>query len=402
MQLLPTQRWSFARRTHGVSSELAAILELAKGTDLISLAGGLPDPQTFPVAVLQELVPRLLNGDAAVALQYSPTPGLPGLRDAFADRLETTQGRRPHTDELMVTSGTIDAIGLLARALLDPGDVAAVEQPTYLGAIDGFRGFEADVQGISVDEDGLDPEDLERLCRSSSPPKLLYTIPDHQNPTGITMSLERRSRLLEICRRHGVLVIEDVAYRELTFVAEPPSIAVVARSRHRRPGGHDVEDLLSGCSARVGGGAGGGDRANGRRQAELGPVRGGVRSAPARGVSARRSYGRAAPPVKCAVRATLRAHAGRARRAHAHRDHLDPSPAADSSSGSADRQWLDTVDLSRKARDAGVAFVPGRPFHPNGEGINTLRLAYSLAGEDDIDEGIARLAALITTALEKR
>ena len=167
MQSLPTQRWSpaFARRTHGASGELAAILELAGGTDLISFAGGLPDPQTFPVAVLRDLAMPLLSGDAAVALQYSPTPGLPGLRGAFADRLAETQGRRPGAGELMVTSGTIDALGLLARAMLDPGDVAAVESPTYLGAIDGFRGFEADVRGIPVDEDGIDTDELERLCR---------------------------------------------------------------------------------------------------------------------------------------------------------------------------------------------------------------------------------------------
>jgi hypothetical protein len=223
MQTLPP-RWSptFARRTSGASAELAAILALAGGTDLISFAGGLPNPQTFPVAVLSELTARLLRGDAAVALQYSPTPGLPGLRDAFATRLAHTEGQRPEPDELMVTSGNIDALGLLAKAMLDPGDVVAVESPTYLGAIDGFRGIAADVRGIPVGEDGFDTDGLERLCRTDSPPKLVYTIPDHQNPTGITMSAERRAALVEICRRHGVLVIEDLAYRELTFTQDRP------------------------------------------------------------------------------------------------------------------------------------------------------------------------------------
>jgi 2-aminoadipate transaminase len=401
MQLLPTQRWSFARRTHGVSSELAAILELAKGTDLISLAGGLPDPQTFPVAVLQELVPRLLDGDAAVALQYSPTPGLPGLRDAFADRLETTQGRRPHTDELMVTSGTIDAIGLLARALLDPGDVAAVEQPTYLGAIDGFRGFEADVQGISVDDDGLDPEDLERLCRSSSPPKLLYTIPDHQNPTGITMSLERRSRLLEICRRHGVLVIEDVAYRELTFAAEPlpslwslaPDIVVQA--------GTTSKTFFPGV--RLGWAVGPAEAI-----AQMGVAKqNSDQCAGAFGQRLLEEYLRGGH-MDAQLRRSNALYAQRCARMLAALDEHMPAEITWTHPRGGFFVWvsgpagLDTVDLSRKARDAGVAFVPGRPFHPNGEGTNTLRLAYSLAGEDDIDEGVARLAALITTAMEKR
>ena len=401
MQLLPTQRWSFARRTHGVSSELAAILELAKGTDLISLAGGLPDPQTFPVAVLQELVPRLLSSDAAGALQYSPTPGLPGLRDAFADRLETTQGRRPHTDELMVTSGTIDAIGLLARALLDPGDVAAVESPTYLGAIDGFRGFEADVQGVSVDEDGLDTEELERLCQSASPPKLLYTIPDHQNPTGITMSLERRSRVLEICRRHVVLVIEDVAYRELTFAAEPlpslwslaPDIVVQA--------GTTSKTFFPGV--RLGWAVGPVEVI-----AQMGVAKqNSDQCAGAFGQRLLEEYLRGGH-IDAQLRRSNALYAQRCARMLAALDEHMPAEITWTHPRGGFFVWvsgpagLDTVDLSRKARDAGVAFVPGRPFHPKGEGTNTLRLAYSLASEDDIDEGVARLAALITTALEKR
>ncbi len=358
MQLLPTQRWSFARRTHGVSSELAAILELAKGTDLISLAGGLPDPQTFPVAVLQELVPRLLNGDAAVALQYSPTPGLPGLRDAFADRLEATQGRRPHTDELMVTSGTIDAIGLLARALLDPGDVAAVESPTYLGAIDGFRGFEADVQGVSVDEDGLDTDELERLCRSSSPPKLLYTIPDHQNPTGITMSMERRSRVLDICRRHDVLVIEDVAYRELTFVAEPlpslwslaPDIVVQA--------GTTSKTFFPGV--RLGWAVGPAEAI-----AQMGVAKqNSDQCAGAFGQRLLEEYLRGGH-MDTQLRRSNALYAQRCARMLAALDEHMPAeitwthPRGGFFVWVTGPEWLDTVDLARKARDAGVAFVPG-------------------------------------------
>ncbi len=142
MSTLPRQRWTpaFARRTEGASDALAAILALSAGTDLISFAGGLPDPATFPVAVLEEAAARLLRTESASALQYSPTPGLPGLREAFADRLEHTEGRRPADADLMVTSGTIDALGLLAKALVDPGDVIAMEAPTYLGAINAFRG----------------------------------------------------------------------------------------------------------------------------------------------------------------------------------------------------------------------------------------------------------------------
>lgn len=403
MQTLPTHHWSsaFARRTHGVSGELAAILELAAGTDLISFAGGLPDPQTFPVAVLAELFVPLLSADAAVALQYSPTPGLPALRGAFADQLAETQGRRPGAGELMVTSGTIDALGLLARAMLDPGDVAAVELPTYLGAIDGFRGFEADVRGIPVDEDGIDTDELERLCRSGSPPKLVYTIPDHQNPTGITMSAERRATLVEICRRHGVLVIEDVAYRELTFNAEPmpslwslaPDIVVQA--------GTTSKTFFPGV--RLG-------WAVGPTEAIAQMVVAKQNSDQCAGALGQRlleEYLRGGHMDR-QLRLSNALYAQRCARMLAALDEYMPAeitwtrPRGGFFIWLSGPEWLDTVDLARTARDAGVAFVPGRPFHPRGGGTNKLRLAFSLAGDDDIDEGVARLGKLITSALEKR
>lgn len=403
MQTLPTRRWSpaFARRTHGVSGELAAILELAGGTDLISFAGGLPNPQTFPVAVLRDLAVPLLSGDAAVALQYSPTPGLPGLRDAFADRLAETQGRRPQAGELMVTSGTIDALSLLARAMLDPGDVAAVESPTYLGAIDGFRGFEADVRGIPVDEDGIDTDELERLCRSGSPPKLVYTIPDHQNPTGITMSAERRARLLEVCRRHGVLVIEDVAYRELTFNAEPmpslwslaPDIVVQA--------GTTSKTFFPGV--RLG-------WAVGPTEAIAQMVVAKQNSDQCAGALGQRlleEYLRGGHMDR-QLRLSNALYSQRCARMLAALDEYMPAeitwtrPRGGFFIWLSGPGWLDTLDLARTARDAGVAFVPGRPFHPHEDGANKLRLAYSLASEDDIDEGVARLGKLITSALENR
>ncbi len=400
MPTLSAQQWSpaFAARTQGASGELAAILALSAGTDLISFAGGLPDPQTFPVAVLQRLVARLLADDAPRALQYSPTPGLPGLRAAFADRLQHAEGRRPAEDELMVTSGNIDAVGLLAKALVDAGDVIAVESPTYLGAIDAFRGFQADLRGVAMDGNGIDVEMLERLCVSSRV-KALYTIPDHQNPTGITMSAERREAVVEICRRHHVLVIEDVAYRELTFTDErPPTLWSLAP---------DVV-VQTGTTSKT-----------------FFP---GVRLGWAVG-----------PPAVVAQMVIAKQNSDQCAGAFGQRlleeylrgGHLDPqlrmsnalySSRCDVMLAALDEHmpdgitwtrprggfftWLrgpddlDTVALAQQARDAGVAFVPGRPFHPQQEGFNTLRLAFSLAGEDDIDEGVARLGRLVRDTLE--
>lgn len=391
---------AFARRTEGASGELAAILALSAGTDLISFAGGLPDPETFPVTVLLELTRKLLEGDAGTALQYSPTPGLPGLREAFADRLHASEGRRPEVAELIVTSGNIDAVGLLAKAMVDVGDVVAVESPTYLGAIDAFRGFQADVRGIPMERDGIDVEALDRLC-SATPVKALYTIPDHQNPTGLTMSAERRHALVEVCRRHRVLVIEDVAYRELTFTAErPPSLWSLAP---------DVVTQTGTTSKTFFPGV--------RLGWAVGPTavvsqmviakQNSDQCAGAFGQRLLEKYLRGGH-MEPQLRRSNALYAGRCNLMLAALDEYMPEgiswtrPHGGFFTWLTGPEWLDTTQLAHRARADGVAFVPGRPFHPAHDGCNRLRLAFSLARDDDIDEGVKRLGTLVRTTLERR
>ena len=143
--------------------------------------------------------------------------GWPAPRDALADRLERLQGRRPADDELLITSGGIEALELVTKSYLDPGDVVVVEAPTYLGAIQAFRSFEAKLVAVPMDEHGLEVDELERLLAGGLRPKLVYSIPDHQNPAGVSLSGERRAPLVELARRYGFLIVEDVAYRELGF-----------------------------------------------------------------------------------------------------------------------------------------------------------------------------------------
>src|SRR5580704_11144746 len=172
---------SFARRTQTLGGgEITAILALAGATDVITFSGGFPDPETFPIDVLSGISARLLAQDAAVALQYSATEGLASLRDYLSGRLESLEGLRPGYGELMVTSGGIDCMELLAKSLIDPGDVVAVEAPTYLGAIMAFRGYEADVRAVPMDAGGLCVDALDDLLRGGLRPKLVYSIPDHQ------------------------------------------------------------------------------------------------------------------------------------------------------------------------------------------------------------------------------
>ena len=218
-------RWDtlFADRTRaGAGEGLLEILALAGATDVISFAGGFPDPATFPGAIVADILRELAESGDPSPFQYAPTDGLPGPRDYVADRLEA-EGRRPGEGELMLTSGSIEALELLGKALVDKGDRVIVEAPTYLGSIMSFQSFEAEVVAVPMDADGLRVDELERVLATGPAPKFVYTIPDFQNPEGVTLSEERREALVELARRLGVLVIEDVAYRQLHFAEEQPT-----------------------------------------------------------------------------------------------------------------------------------------------------------------------------------
>src|SRR5579859_1557558 len=214
---------SLAQRTHALGGgEITAILALAGATDVITFSGGFPDPSTFPTEILGRIAGRLIADDAAVSLQYAATEGLASVRDYLAGRLEALEGTRPGPDELMITSGGIDCMELLAKSYLDPGDVVVVEAPTYLGALMAFRGYEAELHGVPMDADGMRVDVLAGLLAGGLRPKIVYTIPDYQNPTGLSMSAGRRAGLVGLARRYGFLICEDVAYRELGFGAPPP------------------------------------------------------------------------------------------------------------------------------------------------------------------------------------
>lgn len=386
---------TLARRTRsgGGGGAIAEILALASATDVITLSGGFPAPETFPVDLLGELTTRLLTDDAAVALQYSPTQGLASVRDALAGRLAEREGLRPADDEILVTSGGIDALELLAKSLLDPGDVVLVEAPTYLGAIMAFTGYEAQVRGVSMDEDGLDVDALAGLLAGGLRPKLLYTIPDHQNPSGRTMSQDRRSALATLARRYGLLVVEDVAYRELSFLDEratslwtlAPDVVVQIGTFSKtfcpgvRLGWATGPATLIAAMVEAKQNSDQCAGALGQRLIEE-YVRGGH-------LNRQLEQSRALYAGRCA--AMLGALA----------QHMPPGVRWTQPTGGF-FTWLtapagiDVPSLARPARAAGVAFVPGVPFYPDGRGEQEMRLSFSRVTEPDIHEGIRRLAAL--------
>jgi 2-aminoadipate transaminase len=396
MTTMPGTSWEhlFAARTASrASAELTAILA-GSPPGVLSMTGGFPNPATFPTGVLDEIAARLVRDEAAVALQYTPCEGLRSVREYLLDRQELVQGRRPALDELIVTSGGMECIQLLCQSLVDPGDVIAVEAPTYLGALMAFAGAEAQVAPVAMDGDGLVVEALEERLGAGPPVKLLYVIPDHQNPTGRTLPLARRQALLEVCRRHGVLVIEDVAYRELTFDGGAlPSLWSLAPDLVVQAG---TFSKVFFPGVRLGWAVGPADVV-----AQLAAAKQNTdQCAGALGQRMVEEYGRAGHferrlPEARALYATHWRAIERALRRHLPEARSWTEPSGGFLTWVTLGEDVDTVALRPYAAEAGVAYVPGAPFHPAGGARSALRLSYSHLPEGDYDEAIRRLASAV-------
>lgn len=216
-----------ARRVQGMrGSDIRDVFKLTEGTDLLSLAGGFPDEDAFPTEEVAALIARLVRDEGGRLFQYGPTDGITPLRARVATSLRGL-GIPARTEEVLLTSGSQQALDLIGRVFLDPGDVALVEAPGYVGGLQAFAAYEARVVGVATDGEGLIPEALEetlvRLRRDGARVKLLYTVPTFQNPSGTCLPAGRRAALLELARRYGFLIVEDDAYREIYFEDRPPA-----------------------------------------------------------------------------------------------------------------------------------------------------------------------------------
>ena len=217
LQVEPASRAASGAAGDGIASVLAFL----GMPEIISFAGGFPDPETFPRERVATLFEEFAASGEATAFQYAPTRGLAGTLDVLAGRLEAQEGTRPADEELVVTSGAIEALELITKSFLDPGDLVVVEGPTYLGAIQAFRSFEAALEAVPLDEGGLDVEELERRVRAGLRPKLLYTIPDHQNPAGVTLAADRRGDVYKLQGKKEQARAEYIkAYKDMDEQAE--------------------------------------------------------------------------------------------------------------------------------------------------------------------------------------
>src|SRR6202022_1107186 len=201
----------FAKRTKVMkSSAMRDLMALTERPEVISLAGGWPDTSTFPPDSYAALMSTVASQSCARALQYGPTEGLSLVKRCIADVMRA-EGNEVDTDEVLVTTGGQQVIDLVCKTLLDPGDVVVTEAPTYPGAVPSFCSYQADVVQIGMDGDGMRIDELEdtldRLEREGRRPKFIYTVPTFQNPAGVTMSLPRRRRLVEVARERELLVL---------------------------------------------------------------------------------------------------------------------------------------------------------------------------------------------------
>jgi len=211
-------QWQFSERAQQLqSSFIREILKITQRPEIISFAGGLPSPATFPVERMKAAYEKVLSENGKVALQYGPTDGYAPLREWIANSL-STEGSTILPEQILMTSGSQQALDLLGKVLIDEGSRVLVETPSYLGALQAFSVYRPEFMSVDTDEHGLVPASLEGIAQGA---RLLYSLPNFQNPTGRSLSLERRQELVETCARLGVPLIEDDPYGALSYRGEP-------------------------------------------------------------------------------------------------------------------------------------------------------------------------------------
>jgi 2-aminoadipate transaminase len=380
------------------SSAMRDLMAITERPEVISLAGGLPDTSTFPTDRLVSILTKVATADGARALQYGPTEGLRACREAIAEVM-AAEGTACDPDDVLVTTGGQQVIELVCKTLLDPGDVVVAEGPTYPGAVPSFNAYQADVVHVPMDDDGMRIDDLEaclaQLDREGRVPKFIYTIPNFQNPGGVTMSLERRRRLVQLARERELLVLEDNPYGLLRYEGEPlPTLRSLdggefviylgTFSKILSPGIR-IGWALAPAPVRdkMNVGKQGGDLCSSSlSQLFIGQVfaDGGWREYVASLVELYRGR-------RDVMLAALEEHFPR--------EATWTRPQGGLFLWATLPDYVDTTDLLARALGRDVAFVPGRAAYLDGRGGSSMRLNFSAVQDDDIREGVRRIGAVI-------
>lgn len=375
------------------------LMALTAQPHIISLAGGLPDVSAFPAEILAKITAEMAAEAHVRALQYGPTEGIDDVRQAIVEVMAAENIHHLEVEDILVTTGGQQAIDLVCRTLVDPGDVVIAEAPTYPGAVPCFGSFEADVVQIAMDADGMRIDELEatlaRLKGEGKRPKFIYTVPTFHNPGGVTMSLPRRKRLVEVAREHELLVVEDNPYGLLRFEGDPlPTL-------YELDGGEFVIYLgtfskILAAGLRVGWAVAPGpvfQKLNIAKQA-------------ADLCSSSLSQMFISYYFKTGLwKQQLETYKELYRRRRdvmldALAEFFGPEAEWTHPQGglflwATLPDYIDTNDLLVRALDENVAFVPGRGAYLDGRGGSSMRLNFSGVSEDDIREGVRRIAKVV-------
>jgi 2-aminoadipate transaminase len=387
-----------------VASEIRALFSVAARPEIVSLAGGSPNVSALPLDVVGAMIGDLIATQGATALQYCTAQGDAGLRERICDVMALEE-IRAHPDEVVVTVGSQQALDLMARIFIDPGDVILVEAPSYVGALGAFAAYQADVVHVAMDDDGLIPEALEEAIRRTAAAgrraKFLYTVPNFQNPAGVTLAAGRRHRILDICRRAGLLVVEDNPYGLLGFDSEP--------IRALRADDADGVVYLGTFSKTFAAGV--------RVGWAVAPpaIRDKLILAAESAVLCHSSFS------QLTVREYLNTQPWREQIKHfreVYQDRRDATLSALSAMMPAECRWtrpgggfyvwlrlpdgINSKAMLPRAIASRVAYVPGTGFYADGSGGQYARLCYSLPDPDRITEGVRRLASVLETEIQLR
>lgn len=392
----------FARRVEQMkASEIREILKVTERPEVISFAGGLPAPELFPVEEMKAVCTAVLSDDGRAALQYSTTEGYQPLREQIAARMAEAGVVASFTDVLIV-SGSQQGLDLTGKVFLDEGDIVICESPTYLAAINAFKTYSPQFAEVAMDEQGMSMSALEETLQRYPQAKLIYTIPDFQNPTGRTMSIDRRKRLVELANQYDVMVMEDNPYGELRFAGErvPP---VKAFDTEGRVIYQSTFSKVLTPGIRVGWLCAAPEILQKyvifKQSTDLH-----TNTMAQRQVS------------KFMEMFDLKEHIEKIRKVYKTRRNLMleaiksefPAGVTYTQPDGGLFLWvelpkeLNARDLLISCLEKQVAFVPGGAFFPNGGNENTLRLNFSNMSEERIVEGIARIGKLIKEICQEK
>jgi len=390
-----------------VRSEIRELLKLTRQPGVISFAGGLPFSGLFPIEEIKDIVSTVLDREGEIALQYGPTEGDGRLIEFLAEWMKETEGVDVDKDNILVVSGSQQALDLIGKIFIDSGDPIIIGLPSYLGAIQAFKSFRANMVGARLDKQGINVDTVADILRTYTAKgqkiKFIYVVPDFQNPSGVTLSQDRRERLLELCYEYEVVLVEDSPYRDLRFEGEPIPMVSTLDKNGFAFSLHTFSKLLF-PGTRLGWIVA--DRAIMDKL-----------------VMIKQPTDLCTSPFNQSIiyefcrRGLLKSHIPKIIEVYRKKRDIMIKALEEYMPGGSGIDWthpegglflwltlpesLDAGELFPKAVERKVAYVVGSAFHFDRSGHNTMRLNFSYPSEEQIEEGIKRLADLIKQELSQ-